>query len=110
MKRSSLMLITCLIANIITIPSVIAALNPTNPTSLAFGNDDQEFIFAGSCPNGDKYRIFSYQMDVDGLTQSFYDFDGPAGKGTVRTNVQPKKMAVRVCHELADITSSSQFD
>jgi hypothetical protein len=49
-------------------------------------------------------------MEVDGLTQSFYDYEGPAGKGTVRTNAQPKKMATRVCHELADISNGSRFD
>jgi hypothetical protein len=67
-------------------------------------------FFAGGCPNGNKYRIYSYQMEVDGLTQSFYDYEGPAGKDTVRTNAQPKKMATRVCHELADIGNGSRFD
>jgi hypothetical protein len=47
---------------------------------------------------------------VDGLSQSFYDYEGPAGKGTVRSNVAPKKLAVRVCHELADIQDGSKFD
>ena len=49
-------------------------------------------------------------MDVDGLLQSFYDYEGPAGKGTVRTNTSPKKMAVRVCRELADISDGSKYD
>jgi len=54
--------------------------------------------------------MVSYQMEVDGLTQSFYDYQGPAGKGTVRTNAQPKKMLTRVCRNLADINDGSKFD
>lgn len=110
MNRSSLIVIACLLVNVVTAPTVMATLNKTQSYQPKLGNDEQEFIFAGSCANGEKYRIFSYQTDVDGLTQSFYDFEGPAGKGTVRTNVQPKKMAVRVCHELADIENGSKFD
>ena len=110
MKRSTLVLITCLIANVATVPLVMASFDKNRQFNPVLGNDEQEFIFAGGCPNGDKYRIFSYQMEVDGLTQSFYDYEGPAGKGTVRTNAQPKKMATRVCHELADISNGSKFD
>jgi hypothetical protein len=88
----------------------MAAFDKNHQFKPVLGNDEQEFIFAGTCPNGDKYRIFSYQMEVDGLTQSFYDFDGPAGKGTIRTNSEPRKMANRVCHELADISNGSRFD
>ena len=83
-------------------------LSKTSP--VAFGNDEQDFVDTGQCPNGDLYRIRAYQMDVDGLTHKFYDFDGPAGKGTIRTNASPKKIVVRVCHELADISNGSKFD
>lgn len=110
MNRRSLIMITCILTNVMTIPSVTASMDKTPPYRSAIGNDEQEFTFTGKCPNGDKYRLFSYQMDVDGLTQSFYDYEGPAGKGTVRTNVPPKKMVVRVCHELADIGHGSRFN
>ena len=110
MKRSTLALITCLVANVVTAPLVMASFDKNRQFTPVLGNDDQEFIFAGGCPNGDKYRIFSYQMEVDGITRSFYDYEGPAGKGTVITNAQPKKMATRVCHELADISNGSKFD
>ena len=110
MKRSNLVLISFLVANFVTAPLVMASFDKNRQFKHSLGNDEQEFIFAGDCPNGDKYRIFSYQMEVNGLTQSFYDYEGPAGKGTVRTNAQPKKMATRVCHELADIGNGSRFD
>ncbi len=67
-------------------------------------------MFTGRCPTGNTYRIHSYQMDVDGLTQAFYDYEGPAGKGTVRTNAPPKKMALRVCNAFADIADGSKYD
>jgi hypothetical protein len=104
---SSFFLVACLVVNVATFPSVFAE-SKTSQSSL--GNDEQEFIFAGHCPNGNAYRIHSYQIDIDGLTQAFYDYEGPAGKGTVRTNAAPKKMAVRVCNELADIADGSKYD
>lgn len=84
--------------------------NPAEKTVPRVENDEQEFTFVGKCPNGNSYRIFSYQMTVDGLTKSFYDYEGPAGKGTVQTEAQPRKMAVRICHELADIRDGSKYD
>lgn len=103
-------LLICLIANITTFPHVMAQSGASNSSHRESINDEQAFIFAGRCPNGEGYRIFAYPMDVDGLSQSFYDFDGPAGKGTVRTNSSPKKLAVRVCHTSADIQDGSKFD
>jgi hypothetical protein len=107
---SRLFLITCFVANIAAFSAVFAKTDLSKTTPVAFGNDEQDFIFTGYCPNGDAYRIHAYQMDIDGLTQAFYDFDGPAGKGSVKTNAAPKKMVVRVCHELADIANGSKFD
>lgn len=91
MKRNTLVLITCILANVVTVPLVMASLDKSHQPKTVLGNDEQEFISAGGCTNGDRYRIFSYQMNVAGLTQSFFDYEGPVGKGTVRTNVQPKK-------------------
>jgi hypothetical protein len=106
----NLLLIVCIVINVATFPSVFADTTKTKQAQVPFGNDEQEFIFAGSCPYGGTYRIHSYQMEVDGLTQSFYDYEGPAGKGTVRTNAAPKKMVVRVCNELAELADGSKYD
>lgn len=103
-------LLVCLIANVVTLPSVTAKSARSESSQASLGNDEIEFTFTGRCLSGDAYRIFSYQMDVDGLSQSFYDYEGPAGKGTVQTNTTPKKFAVRICHTQADIHSGSRFD
>mgnify|MGYP000119541597 CR=1 FL=1 len=103
-------LITCFVAYIAVFSAVFAKTDLSKTSQVTLGNDQQDFIFTGHCPNGDAYRIHAYQMDVDGLTLAFYDFDGPAGKGSVKTNAAPKKMVVRVCHELADIANGSKFD
>ena len=78
-----------------------ASNSNSSPTPL--GNDDAEFVFAGRCPNGEKYRIFAYTQTFEGQSASFYDYEGPAGKGTVRSNTTPRTLAVRVCRKLAEI-------
>jgi hypothetical protein len=108
--RSSIFLMACLLANITLAPNAIAWLSRTEQTQKKLGNDEETFIFAGRCADGSAYRLYSFQMDVDGLRQSFYDYEGPAGKSTVRTNTSPKKMALLVCHELADMADSSMYD
>lgn len=109
-KHSKYFLLLCLVVNVATLPVLTAFANTNENTTTAIGNDDTEFVFAGRCLNQEAYRIFSYQMEIDGLTQSFYDYEGPAGKGTIRTNIQPKKMLTRLCHHLADIHDGSKFD
>jgi hypothetical protein len=69
----------------------------------SIGNDENEFVFAGTCHNGETYRLLSYNKVVDGQTLSFYDYEGPAGKGSVRTQATPRTMSVRVCRKLAEI-------
>ena len=108
--RSNIFLVTCLLANITAVPNAVAWISNTEQTQYKLGNDEDTFTFVGRCPNGESYRIYSFEMDVDGLLQSFYNYEGPAGKGTVRTNTSPKKMAVRVCRELADISDGSKYD
>jgi len=71
------------------------------PTPL--GNDDAEFVFAGRCPNGEQYRIFAYTQTFEGQPAAYYDYEGPAGKGTVRSKTSPRTLAVRVCRKLAEI-------
>ena len=67
------------------------------------GNDEDTFVFMARCPNGAMYRLFSYDKEVGGIKQSFYDYEGPAGKGTVKTKTAPRVMASRVCLDLAEI-------
>ncbi len=71
------------------------------------GNNDIEFIFAGRCMNGEPYRIFSYEKNIDGYTKSFYDFEGPVGKGTVMTSASPKTVAERICRQTAEMADGS---
>lgn len=66
-------------------------------------NDENEFVFAGTCHNGENYRLFSYNKVVNGQTSSHYDYEGPVGKGSVSTQASPRTMAVRVCRKMAEI-------
>jgi hypothetical protein len=106
----SIFLMTCLLANVTLVPNAVAWMSNTEPTQKQSGNDEETSTFVGRCANGTSYRLYAYEMDVDGLRQSFYDYEGPAGKSTVRTHTSPKKMALLVCHELADIADNSMHD
>ena len=83
----------------------LALSGPINAhsTPKPLGNDDAEFVFAGLCPNGETYRLFAYTHIVNGQGISKYDYEGPAGKGTIRSNTTPRTLAVRVCRQLAEI-------
>ena len=106
-SAARILLIASLISSVAATPSVLAKSdNAQKPAS----REEQEFTFAGRCQNGDSYRMFAYQMHVDGQNQPFYDYEGPAGKGTVQSNASPKKFAVRLCRALADIHSGSRFE
>jgi hypothetical protein len=65
----------------------------------------ETYRFVGTCPNGTPYRLFFYEAKTEGMVQSFYDYEGPAGRGTVKTSTPPKTMAVRVCRALSEIAS-----
>lgn len=71
---------------------------------------DDTFVFAGKCANGESYRLFSYQKTVGPSSQSFYDYEGPVGKGTVQSDTPPKVMAVRVCRKLAEIINTHYWE
>jgi hypothetical protein len=81
--------------------SSISPMLSANPVEL--GNDDNEFTFSGQCESGDTYRLLAYQKLIDGKSYAHYDYEGPAGKGTVSTNATPRTMSVRVCRPLAEI-------
>lgn len=101
---------TCLLASAFIAPHVRAEVATAHSNQITVANDDNNFVFIGHCANGDSYRIFSYQLAVNGDSQVFYQYEGPAGKGTVRTNISPKKMAIRVCYASADLRDGSIYD
>jgi hypothetical protein len=79
-------------------------------TKPQLGNDDTNFMFGGVCPNGEPYKIVAYQQVVDNVPQAFYDYEGPAGKGTVRTTASPKTLSVRICRKLAEIINANYWE
>ncbi len=85
---------------------VTAATETSANTQVAthLGNDDDTFVFMGRCPSGTSYRLFAYDKQVNGVQKSFYDYQGPAGQGTVKTKTAPKVMVSRVCLALAEIS------
>lgn len=74
-----------------------------NLGDMGIGNDEKEFIFSGKCDNGETYRLRSYEKVIHGQTLSHYDYEGPVGKGTVKTSASPRTMSVRVCRQMAEI-------
>lgn len=66
---------------------------------------DRGILMTGRCPNGDAYRLISYEKEVEGYWKSFYDYQGPVGSGTVKTKTVPRVMVSRVCIALAEIAS-----
>jgi hypothetical protein len=99
-----------LIAGMTFVPHVGANITSTSKLQATLGNDEDTFTFVGKCPNGYNYRLVSYQMDVSGTPQSFYDYEGPVGKGKVSTTASPKTMSVRVCRQLAEIINQNYWE
>jgi hypothetical protein len=108
--KTGILLGACLLASMALAPYVGAKITPTAQLQAPLGGDEDTFTFAGQCPNGDNYRLVSYEMDVSGKRQSFYDYEGPAGKGKVSTNASPKTMSVRVCRQLAEIINQNYWE
>lgn len=105
-QLSGFVVVASLFANL----ALASNLAARNADITKIGNDEETFTFVGKCPNGSAYRVVSYQAELEGTRQSFYDYQGPAGKGTVRTNTSPQKMVVRLCREQADIADGSKYD
>jgi hypothetical protein len=108
--NAGILLGACVLAGMSLAPHVVANIAPTTQTQAALGNDENTFTFAGQCPNGETYRLVSYDMEVSGTRQSFYDYEGPAGKGKVSTTASPKTMSVRVCRQLAEIINQNYWE
>jgi hypothetical protein len=111
MKRlnASILLGACLLASVAMAQAVPQSVKPVK-TQVVLGNDEDSFTFVGRCPNGDQYRLVSYQIVVSGISESFYDYEGPAGKGKVSTSASPKTMSVRVCRQLAEIIHQKYWE
>jgi len=73
-------------------------------------NDEESFVFGGKCDSGEPYRLYAYQKFTNGQLLSFYDYEGPAGKGTVQSNTIPKVLAARVCRKLAEIVNTHYWE
>ncbi len=109
-SRSIVRRFTCLCMGIALLTGCSAWAAQTNNKKSAFENNDETFVFAGKCPNGGAYRLFSYRKDLNGLSRSYYDYEGPVGKGTVLSETPPKVMAARVCRELAEIINANYWE
>ena len=96
--------------SIVLLFSAFACAAETDSTKTVLGNDEETFVFTGICPNGEPYRLVSYQKNVGALSSSYYDYDAPAGKGTVQSDAAPKVMAVRVCRKLAEIINTHYWE
>jgi hypothetical protein len=108
--KTGILLGVFLISGVVLAPHVGANIALTAKPPAPLGNDEDTFTFAGKCPNGENYRLVSYQMNVSGTPQSFYDYEGPVGKGQVGTTASPKTMSVRVCRQLAEIINQNYWE
>jgi hypothetical protein len=72
--------------------------------------EEDTYVFAGKCANGEPYRLVSYQKDISGLRHSYYDYNGPVGTGSVESETDPKVMVVRICHKFAEIISANYWE
>lgn len=101
---------SALIASLLLV--ITMSVSAATPSKFEPTKDNQEetFTFAGRCFNGEPYRLFLYQKSVAGFSQSHYDYDGPAGKGTVQSDTSPKVMAARVCRKFAEIINAKYWE
>ncbi|MEY4911259.1 MAG: hypothetical protein RL761_922 [Pseudomonadota bacterium] len=74
----------------------------TSKTSMSgkiTGEDDVEFLFVDKCKSGKPYRLKVYKIEVNGESIQMYDFDGPRGKGTIASDVEPRQAKALLCFE-----------
>ena len=107
---SSLARVTSLFVSAFFLFNAAAWASNSESVHTKFDSNADTLVFAGTCANNEPYRLVSYQKSVAGLSQSFYDYDGPNGKGTVQSETQPKVMAARVCIKLAEIINANYWE
>jgi hypothetical protein len=88
----------CLITAILFFMSIdLVRAQDSQAVKKSTGNDELEFIFVGHCKAGGSYRIFSYDKVINGSKQSFYDYQGPLGQETIKSEMPPKDVVALVC-------------
>ena len=100
----------CALSCLVAMSSTPVWAAKANRVAAGLSNDEAAFVFAGKCPSDEPYRLVSYQKNVSGLTHSFYDYEGPNGKGTVQSETSPKVMAARVCRKMAEIINANYWE
>ena len=75
------------------------ALGQTTAPAKITGEDDTEFVFTDKCKNGATYRLKAYKIIVNRESIQMYDFDGPRGKGTIQSDVEPREAKALLCLE-----------
>jgi cell division protein FtsB len=63
------------------------------------GEDDTEFLFIDKCKGGEAYRLKAYKITVNGEAIQMYDYQGPRGKGTIQSDVEPRHAKALLCNE-----------
>lgn len=63
------------------------------------GENDTEFVFMDKCASGAPYRLRAYQAVSGGQMRDMFDFTGPLGHGTIRSNMPAKEAKMHVCQE-----------
>lgn len=105
-----LFLAFCIAASLSVSHLSSAHAHASSEFSSPLGDDEHEFKFMGQCPNGAAYSLVAYERHVNGANTPFCDYEGPVGKGTVKSRVQPRVMAACICRELAEISDDPNLD
>jgi hypothetical protein len=108
--RSRFVHLACAVLSLLFLTDTSVWAAKTEKLSAALASDETAFVFAGKCETDEPYRLVSYQKNVSGVPQSFYDYEGPNGKGTVRAETAPKVMAARVCRKMAEIINANYWE
>jgi len=98
------------VASLLLASSMTVGAAMPSPFVVPKVNPEETFTFAGKCFNGEPYRLFLYQKNIAGISQSHYDYNGPAGTGTVQSETPPKVMAARVCRKYAEIINAKYWE
>jgi hypothetical protein len=64
-----------------------------------FAEENVDFVWVGKCADGTPYRLALEQYDVHGTMKPMYDFEGPLGKGSTQSSVEPRVAKEFVCKE-----------
>lgn len=82
----------------LAVQSASIAAAQTAPLKVT-GEDDTEFLFVDKCKSGAAYRLKAYKITVNGEAIQMYDYQGPRGKGTIQSDVEPRQAKALLCQE-----------